>query len=139
MNRLNAGEPSTGLKVLGGRLLAMRPADMPSRGANRSTAEDAAGAEARAGDREGDESAVLGPADAPWSDEEPANAVARAIARNEDTDIAALPPLFSAIDTEGLNAVLRSAPGATVTFPHLGYEVTATGSGSVELRPLEDD
>ncbi len=73
-----------------------------------------------------------------WGDRLPSNAVALAIASREHVVVAELPPIYESVDSDGLDAFLRSAPGASVTFTHCGYEVTVTGRGKVELRPLEE-
>lgn len=73
-----------------------------------------------------------------WGDRLPSNQVALAIASREHVVVAELPPLYESVDSDGLDAFLRSAPGASVTFTHCGYEVTVTGRGKVELRPLEE-
>lgn len=69
----------------------------------------------------------------------PSNEIAQAIADREEIATEELPPLYDSVDTEGLNAVLQSAPDATVTFPHRGYEVTVTGSGEVNLTRIDDE
>lgn len=75
-----------------------------------------------------------------WTDREPSNAVARALAENEGIAIKELPPVFDSVDTDGLDAVIQSAPDVTVNFSHYGYEVTVTGSGNVEvtMHPNEE-
>lgn len=72
-------------------------------------------------------------------DQNPSNAVANTIADREGVALEDLPPLYEAIDTDGLNAVLETAPDATVTFPYRGYEVMVTGRGEVEITQYEDD
>jgi hypothetical protein len=49
------------------------------------------------------------------------------------------PPLFEAIDTDALEAVLtsgerRSGPPVTVTFEYAGFTVTVTSDGDVTLE-----
>lgn len=80
-----------------------------------------------------DESDEFHPDGGAWADREPSNAVALALAENEEIAPEELPPVFDSVDSDGLNAVLRSAPDATVTFSHFGYEVTVTGSGNVKV------
>lgn len=63
----------------------------------------------------------------------PTHAVAAAIAAREGVDPTDLPPLHGSIDTEAMDAVLRSAAGARLAFTHLGYEVTVTGDGDVSV------
>lgn len=72
-------------------------------------------------------------------DKNPSNEVARAIAEREERATEGLPPLYDSVDTDGLNAVLQSAPDATITFPHRGYHVTVTGSGEVNLTRVDDE
>lgn len=94
-----------------------------------------------AGDDEpgGDSSSAVGdPEVSAWRDRLPSNEVALAIASREHVVVGELPPLYGSVDTDGLDALLRSAPGAVVTFTHHGYEVTVTGGGEVELTPLDE-
>lgn len=74
-----------------------------------------------------------------WADREPAVEIARAVAAAEGVEVTALPPLFDAVDPDGLTAVLRSAPDARVSFTHLGYDVTVTGRGQVEVSHLAEE
>lgn len=73
-----------------------------------------------------------------WDDRLPSNAVALAIAGREHVVVGELPPLFGSVDTDALDALVRDAPGSVVSFTHLGYEVTVTGDGEVELTPVEE-
>ena len=63
----------------------------------------------------------------------PTHAVAAALAAREGVEPTDLPPLHGSIDTEAMDAVLRSAGDARLTFTHLGYEVTVTGDGDVSV------
>lgn len=80
-----------------------------------------------------------GPAADAARDRDHTNAIALAIARSEGIDVGEVPPLYGPLDTDGLNAFLRTAPDATVTFPYRGFEITITGRGDVELVPLEEE
>lgn len=68
-----------------------------------------------------------------WGDKEPSNAVANVVADREGVATENLPPIYSSIDPDGLNAVIQSSTDATVTFEHCGYEVTVTGRGELQL------
>lgn len=74
-----------------------------------------------------------------WQATTPSNAIAQAIAGREAIETEDLPPLYESVDTDGLNAVLQSAPNASITFPYRGYEVTVTGSGDIDLIHLDDE
>ena len=65
--------------------------------------------------------------------EPPTHAVAAALAAREGVDPTELPPLHDSIDTEAMDAVLDGGEDVRLTFSHLGYEVTVTGDGRVEV------
>lgn len=79
-----------------------------------------------------------GPEASAWDDRLPSNVVALAIARREHVVVGELPPLFGSVDTDALDALVRATPRSVVSFTHLGYEVTVTGDGEVELTPVEE-
>lgn len=74
-----------------------------------------------------------------WYDRVPSNAVAQALADHQEVPPEEVQPLYSSVDTDGLNDVLRSAPDATVTFTHCGYDVAVTGRGEIEVSGNEDE
>lgn len=68
----------------------------------------------------------------------PSEAVALALADEQGLDATELPPLYASIDPEALDALLRRAPDARVTFTHHGYEITVDGRGDVALAPTDE-
>jgi len=57
--------------------------------------------------------------------------VSERIAAREGCDVLALPPLYDAVDSEALTALLESGADVTVCFEYCGYRVV------VEADPLE--
>ena len=68
-----------------------------------------------------------------WPAASPTVAVAEAIAEAAEIDAVELAPLYGSIDTEAMDELLESAADARLTFTHLGYEVTVTGTGEVSV------
>ena len=69
-----------------------------------------------------------------WSTVSPSTAVAELVAEATDSDPAAIGPLYDAIDSDALDALVRHRGGSTdcvVTFPYDGVEVTVSGDGEV--------
>ena len=63
--------------------------------------------------------------------------IAQEIAAVEGTDPMELEPLYSAVDTDALDALLRNsdAPDLTVEFSYSGHTVRVEGPGQVEILP----
>jgi len=82
-------------------------------------------------------------------DEPLSRGVVEAVAEAADVDpipgdaadgVAALEPLYDAVDPEALDAVFRPAgsdatsPGGRITFSYASYEVTASSDGRITVR-----
>lgn len=63
----------------------------------------------------------------------PAERVVRVVADVADVDPLDLPPLYSTIDTDALDAVIETVPTGSVQFRYAGQYVTVYGDGSVEV------
>lgn len=69
--------------------------------------------------------------------------VVTAVANAEDVSPLDLPPLYSAIDPDALDAFVgsvsstRGEPDLSITFPYNNYDVTVTGTGSISLTKAE--
>lgn len=69
--------------------------------------------------------------------------VVMAVANAEDVSPLDLPPLYSAIDPDALDAFVgsvsstRGEPDLSITFPYSNYDVTVTGTGSISLTKAE--
>ena len=69
-----------------------------------------------------------------WSAVSPSTAVAELVAEVADCEPDAVGPLYDAIDSDALDALVRHRDGPTdcvVTFPYDGMEVTVSGAGEV--------
>jgi hypothetical protein len=70
-------------------------------------------------------------------------AVVNTVARANGADSLDLPPLYSAIDSDALNAIFtrtldRSTPaGGTVTFTYADCTVTVRSHGTIEAEPVD--
>ncbi|MFC6826976.1 HalOD1 output domain-containing protein [Halopelagius fulvigenes] len=64
-------------------------------------------------------------------------AVVRTVAEAEGVHSLELPPLYGAVDTDVLDAIVRSEVGAEswVAFSYCGYRVEANSSGVVTVAP----
>lgn len=70
----------------------------------------------------------------------PSMAVVEKIAALERTDPTELPPLYEAVDTEALDALVESATGSDATdlrveFTYHGHQVIVTTDGVVHVEP----
>lgn len=71
-------------------------------------------------------------------------AVVDTVARARDVDSLDLPPLYSVVDPDALNALFSRTPDrptpadGTVTFPYAGYSVTVRSHGTVEAEPVSE-
>lgn len=61
--------------------------------------------------------------------------VVEAIAEAENLDMTDLPPLFEAIDSEALDAVVEDG-GATVSFQYAGYTVEVRGRTEIVFQQI---
>lgn len=61
--------------------------------------------------------------------------IAETVAAAAGTTPEALPPLYDSIDTEALADVVASIDGdGTIEFSYLGYRITVSGDGFVDVR-----
>ncbi|ELY68009.1 HalOD1 output domain-containing protein [Natrinema versiforme] len=76
---------------------------------------------------------------------EPSVAVIDALEAITDRESTALPPLYEAIDPEGLDAVIESTQRtphpdqSSVSFPYQGFLVTVFGDGTLEVAVGGDE
>lgn len=66
--------------------------------------------------------------------------IARAVSDALETPIEELPPLSTAIDLDGLDAVITNSRSSdvTVTFSYAGLRVLIHSSNTVYVSPLDD-
>lgn len=69
----------------------------------------------------------------------PTERVIRAIAEQTGTSPLKLTPLYSVLDPDALDDLIRSVGDerTVVQFQYCGYTVRITGDGSVDLTPVE--
>ncbi|GAB3423567.1 hypothetical protein GCM10027435_29710 [Haloparvum alkalitolerans] len=65
--------------------------------------------------------------------ETPCERVTRRVAEETDTDVLELPPLFDAVDPDGLNDTVATMEAGEVTFAYAGRTVTVTADGDVRV------
>lgn len=66
---------------------------------------------------------------------EQSTTVVEAVARRVGSDPLDLPPLFEAVDTDALDALVANSTGPIeVTFEYQGYTVTVQGDGRVDVE-----
>lgn len=72
----------------------------------------------------------------------PSEAVVGRVANREGVDPLALDPLYGTLDTDALDALVRSVDGTgadcRVEFSYHGYDVTVTGEGVVHIEEPAD-
>ena len=78
-----------------------------------------------------------------WTATTPSTAVIEKFAIASDREPTGIEPLYEVIDSDALNALVRSngtdsvGGGTTVSFEFAGQSVTVHGGGAVVVRPVE--
>lgn len=71
-----------------------------------------------------------------WASTPPSTAVVETMSSVLDRDPSDVPQLYASIDTDGLDAVIRSGDeSAAVTFTYVERAVTVYGTGEVVVQP----
>lgn len=71
-----------------------------------------------------------------WSETRPCSAVVRLTSVARDCEPTALAPLSEAVDTDALDALLRSADSeVTLRFTYAGLQVQLRGDGTAAVEP----
>lgn len=76
-----------------------------------------------------------------WSSDTPTTAVVDTVSRLANIDPAELDPLYYQVDTDALDELFEGngtvSGGVLVTLRWAGYNVTVSGDGTVEARPVD--
>lgn len=59
--------------------------------------------------------------------------VIAAVARETDTDPLELPPLYTVVDGDSLEAIVESLDNGSFTFTYAGVRVRVTDTGTIEV------
>lgn len=66
-------------------------------------------------------------------------AIVAGIAERANADPTELPPLYTVVDPEALNAVAQGSDACYVTFEYAGYEVTVAGPNRISIHEVAYD